>query len=143
MPYSISPFFRSPFTDITGGMISHQQLGKCATEEMEMMNCMEAYGLDRGVRKCKALIIDFNECQKTHLQFKRFMVSKTFCIITRIFKLHTTEYLTWSSETELSIIHITKRQTNLTSTQRFRIPHNMSKKYGFLSEFFDMVSNLT
>lgn len=72
---SISPFFRSPFTDITGGMISHQLLGQCQKEEAQYMDCLEAYGLDRGLRKCTHLLHDFKECQTSLLQFKRFAVS--------------------------------------------------------------------
>ncbi|XP_063366687.1 NADH dehydrogenase [ubiquinone] iron-sulfur protein 5-like [Cydia amplana] len=72
MPYTISPFFRSPWTDLTGGMISHQLHGRCATREMDMMDCLEAYGLDRGMRKCKDLIEEFKECHTLTLQFKRF-----------------------------------------------------------------------
>lgn len=72
---SISPFLRSPFTDITGGMISHQLLGKCQNEEARYMECLEAYGLDRGRAKCHPLLHDFKECQTSELQFKRFAVS--------------------------------------------------------------------
>lgn len=73
--HSISPFLRSPFTDLTGGMVSHQLLGRCAKEEMEVMECIEAYGYDRGVKKCKLLIEDFTECHTLRKQFLRFMVS--------------------------------------------------------------------
>lgn len=72
---SISPFLRSPFTDITGGMISHQLLGRCQKQEAHYMDCLEAYGLDRGKRKCHDLLHDFKECQTSVLQYKRFVVS--------------------------------------------------------------------
>lgn len=29
---------------------------------MRVMNCLEAYGVDRGMTKCKDLIDDFKEC---------------------------------------------------------------------------------
>ncbi|XP_045502228.1 NADH dehydrogenase [ubiquinone] iron-sulfur protein 5-like [Colias croceus] len=69
---SISPFLRSPFTDLTGGMFSHQLLGTCQKEEMRYMDCLEAYGLDRGRNKCAYLFADFHECQTKTKQFKRF-----------------------------------------------------------------------
>ncbi|XP_046970358.1 NADH dehydrogenase [ubiquinone] iron-sulfur protein 5 [Vanessa atalanta] len=70
---SISPYFRSPFTDITGGMVSHQMLGNCQKQEMRYMDCLEAYGLDRGRVKCGELFDDFHECQTKTKQFKRFV----------------------------------------------------------------------
>lgn len=72
---SISPYLRTPFTDITGGMVSHQMLGKCQKQEMQFMDCLEAYGLERGRNKCVHLIEDYKECQTKALQFKRFLVS--------------------------------------------------------------------
>ncbi|KOB75308.1 NADH:ubiquinone dehydrogenase [Operophtera brumata] len=68
---SISPFLRSPFTDITGGMISHQLLGKCQKEEVQYMDCLEAYGLDRGRAKCHHLLDDFKECQTSAMRAER------------------------------------------------------------------------
>lgn len=78
MAASISPFFRSPFTDITGGIITHQFLGSCAREEMDLMDCLEAYGLDRGLKKCQHFLEDFRECQTKTKQFCRFMVNIMF-----------------------------------------------------------------
>ncbi|CAK1553048.1 unnamed protein product [Leptosia nina] len=69
---SISPFLRSPFTDFTGGMVSHQLLGACQKQEIRYMDCLEAYGLDRGRVKCEHLFHDFHECQTKTLQYKRF-----------------------------------------------------------------------
>ncbi|XP_028172888.1 NADH dehydrogenase [ubiquinone] iron-sulfur protein 5-like [Ostrinia nubilalis] len=74
---SISPFLRSPMTDITGGVTSHQLLGRCAKQEMEMMDCLEAYGMDRGVKKCSELIDDFSECHNLNKQFKRFVAIRS------------------------------------------------------------------
>ncbi|XP_026763410.1 NADH dehydrogenase [ubiquinone] iron-sulfur protein 5 [Galleria mellonella] len=73
---SISPFLRSPFTDITGGMISHQLLGRCQLEEARYMECLEAYGLERGKVKCSHLFGDFHECQTMTKQFKRFVAMR-------------------------------------------------------------------
>ncbi|XP_026321059.1 uncharacterized protein LOC113231101 [Hyposmocoma kahamanoa] len=73
---SLSPFFRSPFTDITACLISHQTFGKCQKEEMRYMDCLEVYGLERGRVKCERLFADFHECQTNTLQFKRFMAMR-------------------------------------------------------------------
>ncbi|XP_028027205.1 NADH dehydrogenase [ubiquinone] iron-sulfur protein 5-like [Bombyx mandarina] len=70
---TISPFFRSPFTDITGGMIDFQILGRCGKQEMDLMNCIEAYGLGRGIKKCKGYIDDYGECRTLTKQLKRFL----------------------------------------------------------------------
>ncbi|GBP27266.1 NADH dehydrogenase iron-sulfur protein 5 [Eumeta japonica] len=69
---TLSPFFRSPFTDITAGMTSHQMLDRCQKEEMKAMDCMEAYGVERGKVKCRDLLDDFHECHTHTKQFKRF-----------------------------------------------------------------------
>lgn len=72
---SLGPFLRSPLTDVTGCVINHQTYGKCAEFEMNMMDCLEAYGVNRGQTKCKDLISDFQECAGTRKQMLRFMVS--------------------------------------------------------------------
>jgi NADH dehydrogenase (ubiquinone) Fe-S protein 5 len=59
---NVVPFFRSPFTDLTGSLVNHQFYGRCEEMEMRVMNCLEAYGVDRGATKCKDLIDDFKEC---------------------------------------------------------------------------------
>ena len=59
---NITPFFRSPFTDFTGGLINAQHYDKCGEFELSMMECIEAYGQDRGKIKCRDLIEDFHEC---------------------------------------------------------------------------------
>ena len=69
---SLGPFLRSPFTDLTGCLINHQQYDECGEREMNMMDCMEAYGIERGKKLCSDLIADFSECEKATLQMKRF-----------------------------------------------------------------------
>ncbi|CAK1553047.1 unnamed protein product [Leptosia nina] len=68
----ISPFLRSIFTDVTGPMYSYQMFGRCAKQEANMMDCMEAYGYGRGVRKCKDLIDEMYECHTLKKQYARF-----------------------------------------------------------------------
>ncbi|CAG9797531.1 unnamed protein product [Chironomus riparius] len=58
----LTPFFRSPFTDFTGGLINAQHYDKCGQFELDVVECLEAYGQDRGKLKCRDLIEDFNEC---------------------------------------------------------------------------------
>lgn len=62
MPIELTPFFRSPLTDFTGGLINAQHYDKCGEFEMNMLECIEAYGQDRGRVKCRDLIEDFYEC---------------------------------------------------------------------------------
>lgn len=68
----LSPFFKSPITDITGVLISHQWFGKCQELEEKALDCMEAYGLIRGERECKPLLNDLKECTLQKKQFARF-----------------------------------------------------------------------
>jgi len=58
----ITPFFRSPFTDLTGALVNAQHQDKCGDMEMKMMECLEAYGIQKGKIKCADLIDDFQEC---------------------------------------------------------------------------------
>ena len=75
---SLGPFFRSPLTDLTGCLINHQSGGKCAEFEMDMMDCLEAYGMDKGAVKCKDLIADFQECVSQKKQILRMTVNLLF-----------------------------------------------------------------
>ncbi|KAF7275712.1 NADH dehydrogenase (ubiquinone) 15 kDa subunit [Rhynchophorus ferrugineus] len=59
---NLSPFFKSPFTDFTSGVVTHQWFGECADMEMKAVDCFEAYGLNKGFTKCQALLDDFQEC---------------------------------------------------------------------------------
>lgn len=72
---SFWPFLKSPFTDLTAHLVSHQNEGRCADMEMRAIDCMEAYGYHRGLDKCDALIKDFQECAGFEKQAKRFYVS--------------------------------------------------------------------
>lgn len=76
-PNILSPVFRSPVTDLFGSVINHQQYGRCARYEMKMMECMEAYGLDKGKVKCVDMIDDFNECHYMTKQYLRHMVKSS------------------------------------------------------------------
>ncbi|XP_053614312.1 uncharacterized protein ND-15 [Plodia interpunctella] len=74
---SISPFLRSPFTDLTGGLVSHQLLDRCMVQEGRYFECLEAYGLDRGIKKCQHLYSDYHECQTLTKQYKRFLAMRS------------------------------------------------------------------
>lgn len=41
---------------------------------MTMIDCLEAYGMDMGVKKCKEIIEDFQECVGRKKQMQRFEV---------------------------------------------------------------------
>ncbi|KAJ8925265.1 hypothetical protein NQ315_009093 [Exocentrus adspersus] len=68
---SLSPWLKSPFTDLTGAIVSHQWYDECADIELKALDCLEAYGLDRGIKKCDTLMKDFTECSLKIKQFKR------------------------------------------------------------------------
>lgn len=74
---SFGPFFRSPFTDLTGSLVNAQQYDKCGAYEMQVMDCLEAYGTERGKTKCQNLIEDFGECVGMRKQMLRFYVSNS------------------------------------------------------------------
>ncbi|XP_017468167.1 PREDICTED: uncharacterized protein LOC108360413 isoform X1 [Rhagoletis zephyria] len=69
---SLGPFLRTPFTDLTGCLINHQTYEKCGKMEMEMMDCLEAYGVERGQKMCADIIADFSECVGVRKQLLRF-----------------------------------------------------------------------
>lgn len=65
-------------TDIFSQINNHQQYGECAKIELQMMECIEAYGADKGRLKCGDYIEDFNECSKNYKTFLRMSVSIAF-----------------------------------------------------------------
>lgn len=72
---SVQPVLRSPLTDLTGSILNHQYFGQCGQREMDMVECMEAYGVHQGRVKCKDLIEDFHECFSYDKQIFRYYVS--------------------------------------------------------------------
>lgn len=75
------PFLRNIFTDMTGAIPNAQHYDKCGAMELRMMECMEAYGLQRGLGKCEALYADFKECFTQQKQRARFMVRRNFVLV--------------------------------------------------------------
>lgn len=73
-PQILSPYLRTGATDLFGQIVNHQHMSKCAPYELNMMECMEAYGLDKGRVKCAELVEDFNECTYNTKQRLRFKV---------------------------------------------------------------------
>lgn len=73
-PNILTPYFRTPMTDLMGGIYNHQQYGKCGKFELQMMECLEAYGSSTGRLKCSEYIEDFNECRLMTKQFMRYQV---------------------------------------------------------------------
>lgn len=71
MVFNVTPFFRSPFTDLTQVIVNAQHYDKCGEFEMQMMECMEAYGAVQGKVKCKDLLDDFQECYLQNKQRNR------------------------------------------------------------------------
>ncbi|XP_067004848.1 NADH dehydrogenase [ubiquinone] iron-sulfur protein 5 [Anabrus simplex] len=68
---AFTPFLRLPLTDLTGCVINRQHFDNCGGFEMRMMDCLEAYGMERGKKKCADLIEDFQECSFQRKQHQR------------------------------------------------------------------------
>jgi len=66
-----APLLRSPLTDLTSGMINCQYFDKCGERELAMMECLEAYGHEKGKVKCKTIIEDYQECFSMRKQLLR------------------------------------------------------------------------
>ncbi|XP_076317341.1 NADH dehydrogenase (ubiquinone) 15 kDa subunit isoform X2 [Tachypleus tridentatus] len=64
-------FIRTPFTDFFGCLGASQGNLRCRDFELNMMNCLEAYGLRNGSEMCKNEIDDYKECRSQKKQIKR------------------------------------------------------------------------
>nr|XP_045606252.1 uncharacterized protein LOC123763223 isoform X2 [Procambarus clarkii] len=62
MATHFAPAFRTPLTDLTGRLLTHQSSPKCADFEMRAMECLEAYGVQRGRIQCIDYLDDLREC---------------------------------------------------------------------------------
>merc|ERR1712002_1288455 len=71
MAAHFAPTFRTPLTDLTGGIMTHQSFHKCADFEMRAMECLEAYGVGRGRTKCQDYLDDLRECMFSTKQLSR------------------------------------------------------------------------
>lgn len=65
------PWLKCFMTDLTGDHFSSQYFGRCANLELKVLDCMEAYGLHRGLKKCEDLMLDYKECVHRIKQFNR------------------------------------------------------------------------
>jgi NADH dehydrogenase (ubiquinone) Fe-S protein 5 len=83
----LTPFFRTPFTDFTGGLINAQHYDKCGQFELDVIECLEAYGQDRGKLKCRDLIEDFNECLTLTKRTMRAAVSDSYALLVTLNKI--------------------------------------------------------
>ncbi|XP_042856456.1 NADH dehydrogenase [ubiquinone] iron-sulfur protein 5-like [Penaeus japonicus] len=71
MAAHFAPTFRTPLTDLTGGIMTHQSFTKCADFEMRAMECLEAYGVQVGRSKCQDYLDDLRECMFQTKQLAR------------------------------------------------------------------------
>lgn len=62
MSATITPLIKTFWTDLFAGLVSYQTHPRCATRELEVVDCMEAYGIYQGQTKCRILMDDFREC---------------------------------------------------------------------------------
>lgn len=67
----ILPALSTPFSDLTGALISNQWFGKCAEMEMRVVDCMEAHGYRNCFEACALLMDDLRECNTKQKQIKR------------------------------------------------------------------------
>lgn len=59
----LNPVLKSPFTDVTTAFITSQWGNNpCNDYEMRALDCLEAYGMRKGAKKCDLLLEDFKEC---------------------------------------------------------------------------------
>jgi len=67
---SLYPFLRSPFTDLTGGMFNNQQNPEslCAKFEMNLLDCIDAYGITKAKTRCADYAEDLKECLHKYKQ---------------------------------------------------------------------------
>jgi len=68
---TLSPVFRTPLTDLTGNLATHQSGKRCADFEMRAMECLEAYGVQKGKTICVDYMDDLRECMFQHKQLSR------------------------------------------------------------------------
>ncbi|XP_013782778.1 uncharacterized protein LOC106467016 isoform X2 [Limulus polyphemus] len=64
-------FIRTPLTDFFGCLGASQGNLRCRDLELNMMNCLEAYGLRNGSQNCINEIDDYKECRTLNKQRKR------------------------------------------------------------------------
>jgi len=76
MSAHFAPTFRTPMTDLTGGIMTHQSFSKCADFEMRAMECLEAYGVQHGRSKCQDYMDDLRECMFQTKQLARVNVMR-------------------------------------------------------------------
>lgn len=62
MTTHFGPCFRTPLTDLTGGIMTHQSFIRCNDFEMRAVECLEAYGATKGKIRCQDYLDDLREC---------------------------------------------------------------------------------
>ncbi|XP_046747101.1 NADH dehydrogenase [ubiquinone] iron-sulfur protein 5 [Diprion similis] len=71
-----TPIFRTPVTDLTGCILNAQQSKRCRGYEMHFYECMEAYGIPKGYKKCSDMFEDYHECLNLGKQKQRVTAMK-------------------------------------------------------------------
>ncbi|XP_063994243.1 NADH dehydrogenase [ubiquinone] iron-sulfur protein 5 [Diachasmimorpha longicaudata] len=62
MDYQVPPHIKTPITDIFSNLHNFQNHPDCAIRELELVDCLEAYGPQHAERKCRVLMADLKEC---------------------------------------------------------------------------------
>lgn len=71
----ITPWFRNIFTDMFGCIMDFGA-HPCASRELEVVDCLEAYGTIHGKQKCRILLDDFRECVLQGKQWQRLKIMR-------------------------------------------------------------------
>lgn len=58
----VAPMFKGPPTDAFHLTTNLQLTGECAPYELHYVDCMEAYGHQKGKEKCRLILEDMYEC---------------------------------------------------------------------------------
>lgn len=66
-----SPLFKTPFTDLFFNVRNLQCLKECAHYELQLIDCLEAYGYHRGKEKCRLILSDMYECAMKNKRLRR------------------------------------------------------------------------
>lgn len=72
LPTLQAPLVRTPITDWLGNLLSAQEGPTfCANIEMLMLNCLDQYGYNRGVKMCGGYMQDMEECRSQFFELMR------------------------------------------------------------------------
>uniref|UniRef100_A0A6V7IQM7 Uncharacterized protein n=1 Tax=Bracon brevicornis TaxID=1563983 RepID=A0A6V7IQM7_9HYME len=72
----VTPIIKGPITDIFSAVGNFQNHQECWKRELELVDCLEAYGPLHGQTKCHDLMADLRECVIKGKQRQRFLIMR-------------------------------------------------------------------